>query len=406
MKKKTFLVAVTFSILAFLSMTLFAIPGKASAAESPLELRIGILACLSGWFSGFDTHNANEAQMVAEYINEHGGVKIKGKSYTIKTFVEDGKSTLDGITAATNRLLFDHKVNFVVGPVAYFNTAAAPIMNQNKILNVIGFSTNQPGEMDKTTPYTFLGHNGNVGETLAALKFLKQHYPKVKKLVVVTPDDGAIPYLAPILKRVFAANGFEMVGDPIGYSNETVDYNPLASKINAVKEADAIFHKNGIALSVGGIVKGLRSLGNMKPYASVTQPPLTEIMDIAGARNCADVFALGVTPVDPSNTPQMNEIGKRIVAKYGANTTINYMTANALWILKHVIEAADSTDPSVVKAKWEKMDKVDTLFGPGKVCGDQTYGIKHHAIAYPQPIQMMKNGKAVAAGLFDPGLIP
>ena len=70
------------------------------------------------------------------------------------------------------------------------------------------------------------------------------------------------------------------------------------------------------------------------------------------------------------------------------------------------IEAAQSLDPTVVKAKWETMDKVETFQGTGRMCGDETYGLKHHAVSHPQPFQMMKDGKVVNAGLVDPGVIP
>lgn len=403
-KKRVFPVLVGALALVLLGMVFIAVSDRESAAQTPKKLTIGVLACLTGWFSGFDTHNANETQLVAEYINEKGGINIKGEKYMIETVVEDVKSTLDGVTSAANKLVFDKQVKFIVGPQAYFHTAAAPVTTPNKVITVMGFCTNQPGELDKTTPYAFLGHNSNIGEALASLKYLKQNYPKVKKLVVVTPDDGAIPYLAPILKRLFAENGFEMVGEPIGYSNETMDYNPIAAKINAVKDADAIFHKNGISLSAGGMVKALRNMGNTKPYASSLPAPLSEIVAIAGKTASKDVFGCAVTPVDPANTPLMNEIGKRVLAKYGKDTTINFMSANGLWILKQAIEAAGSTDPVAVTAKWEAMDKVDTLFGPGRMCGDQIYGIKHHVVSYPQPMQRVKDGSVVSAGLIDPGI--
>ncbi len=62
--------------------------------------------------------------------------------------------------------------------------------------------------------------------------------------------------------------------------------------------------------------------------------------------------------------------------------------------------------PEVVKAKWESMDKVDCLFGTGIFSGDQTYGIKHHAVGHPLPYQKLVNGKVVYGGWIDVGAIP
>jgi hypothetical protein len=52
------------------------------------------------------------------------------------------------------------------------------------------------------------------------------------------------------------------------------------------------------------------------------------------------------------------------------------------------------------------MDKVDTIFGPAKICGDSTFGVKHHVVASPQPIQIFKNGKETCPGWIDLGVIP
>jgi len=133
---------------------------------------------------------------------------------------------------------------------------------------------------------------------------------------------------------------------------------------------------------------------------------LDDVVAVAGKEAAKDVFMCGATPIDPGNTALMNEMGKRITAKYGKNESIYLQGADALWVLVQAIEAAQSLDPTVVKAKWETMDKVKTFQGMGRMGGDESYGIKNHAVSHPQPFQMMKDGKVVNAGLVDPGKIP
>ena len=79
---------------------------------------------------------------------------------------------------------------------------------------------------------------------------------------------------------------------------------------------------------------------------------------------------------------------------------------NGLWVLAKVIQAADSLDPAVVKAKWESMDTVDCLFGKGYFGGEKTYGLKNHAVSHPLPYQVLKNGKPTFGGWIDVGRIP
>ena len=378
----------------------------ATAMAATKVVQFGVLESVTGWFTPHDLPDWHEVQFAADMINERGGINIKGDKYQIELLLEDGKSTLDGVASAANRLVYDKGVKFIVGPAAFFSAAVAPITNPNKVINVLAFCTNQPYELDKNTPYAFVGYNSSIGESLATIKFYRMHYPNVKKLVFVTPDDGAIPYLTPIVKKLFAAHGLTMVGDPIGYSNEATDYNPIAAKINSIKEADGVFHLNGIAPQIASIVKGLRNLRNTEPYAGVIPSILDDVVAVAGVEATQDVFMCGATPIDPGNTPLMNEMGKRITSKYGKNESVFLQGADSLWVLVQAIEAAQSLDPTVVKAKWETMDEVETFQGMGRMGGDETYGQPHHAVSHPQPFQMMKDGKVVNAGLVDPGIIP
>jgi hypothetical protein len=184
------------------------------------------------------------------------------------------------------------------------------------------------------------------------------------------------------------------------------DFSPIVAKLNSIKEADAIFMQNGLVPHMGAIVKGLREMGNNKPYAGSLPARIGQVANIAGTNSLKDVFSIAYTPDDPNMPPLAKEIIQKVTAKYGADYQLEMSGPNCLWILKEVIEASQSLDPKVVKAKWEAMDKVDTIFGPAKICGDKTFGIKHHVVASPQPIQILKDGKEACAGWIDLGVIP
>ena len=135
------------TILVLVSTLFIASPSKDSSAAAPAskKLTIGVLMCLTGWFSSHDVKDSNETQIIADMINERGGITVKGEKYQVELTVEDGKSTLDGITAATNRLVYDKKTKFIIGPSAFFSAAAGPVTDPNKVIRVLGFCTHQPG---------------------------------------------------------------------------------------------------------------------------------------------------------------------------------------------------------------------------------------------------------------------
>src|SRR5512137_2758340 len=68
-------------------------------------LRIGYLLCISGWYSIFDAVEEGDVKIVAQIINDQGGLTIQGQKYNIQLVGEDGKSSLDGCTAAANKLV-------------------------------------------------------------------------------------------------------------------------------------------------------------------------------------------------------------------------------------------------------------------------------------------------------------
>ncbi len=392
--------------LAIALTIMLAAPSKSMAqASQPKTLRIGYLLCLSDWFSVFDALEERNLKTVAKIINERGGITIKGEKYNIELVGEDGKSTLDGVTAAATKLVYDRKVKFVVGPQGFFTTASGPVFEQNKVLHVSGFNTLQPGEMDKTTPYGFLGFNAAVGSAIVSFKVIKKEWPNAKKVAVIIADDGAIPYLMPVIKKQLQRAGLSLAGEHVPFPNQMEDFSPIAAKVNAIKDADVVYMQHGSPVAVGLVVKALRSLGNNKPFIHQGAPHVKEILAICGKDAANEVISLGPTPHAPGNPALLDEVYDK--SSMQPSESFYLLVPNGLWSLVKIIEAAQSTDPAVVKAKWESMDKVECLYG--KSCllgGDETYGLKHHAIGHPMSYSKLVNGKVVFGGWMDVGRIP
>jgi branched-chain amino acid transport system substrate-binding protein len=402
MGKKALVLGVCIGIvLAGVGLLLTATPGAAQQAKT---IRIGVLCAQSGWFSAIETTDVADLMNMQKMINQKGGLTIKGQKYDVELAIEDIKSTFDGCTAAANRVVFDKKVKFVLGPGGFFGPAAAPVLNPNKVMYVLGYATTQPGALGADYPYGFLGNDASVGYAIVAMKAMKKEFPNAKKIALVMPDDGAAPYLVPAIKRVHAQYGVTMVGDVVLYPNEMQDFSPIAAKLDAIKDADVIEHAMGIPSQVGGIVKALRELGNKKPYLGPPGVNATDVATIAGASNATNMTCTAMTPLDPSNPPLMNQLLK--MRTNDPKTRFMADLPNLLYILTNVMKAADSFDPDVVKAKWESLEYVDTLNGKGYIGGDLTYGIKRHAIGYPFPYQRVQDGKAVSSQWAEIGVIP
>ncbi len=399
-RKSLFAVVLCIGLVLFLMGGLVGTGQAQSTSASPKILKIGSLKALTGFYSFYDTADAMDIRNLAKAINDKGGLTIKGQRYNIEIVEEDIKSTLEGTTSAATKLAFDKKVKFVVGPAGFYGPAASSVFNPNKVLYVLEFSTNQPGELG---PYGFMGGISSVTDAMLTLAAAKKEWPNVKKLACVTSDDGSVPYLMKAVKKVIARDGFTMVGDVITFSNETQDMSPIAAKLNAMKEADAIFSMNVVGPSFANVLKGFRELGNKKPWIGSTVIEGPDLITIAGKPAVTNVITLINKANAPGNPPQFDMVYN---IRTGARQMYTAFGPSALYSLISAIKAADSVDPDVVKAKWEKMDTIDSLYGKAIMSGDETYGIKHHALGVATAYQKGMNGEVKFVGWIPASPIP
>jgi len=377
-------------------------PTTAPPTEPPVkQLEIGVLVATTGWFSSAGLLDQAECLVVTEMVNEAGGITIDGQRYEIVPLFEDVKSTHEGVIAATNKLIYDKGVKFIVGPNAFWSSASGPLCEENKVFNAIGFSTNTPGELDATTQYRVLAYNSTMGNVDGLIQFMSQAHPEVKTVVALNPEDGSDVYLKPLFKKALEDRGITMAGDElIGYSLEMVDFTPIAQKIAQI-DADAVFVPNGIDIHIGNLLKGMRELGDDRWvfYSSVAL--VSKIKEIAGPAgyNVTSGTALAGTP---GNAPQLEAFINKYAGEAEEVGSIILQTSNALYVLPQLLEQAQSLDPTVVKDALQTMTEVETVWGTGHFCGEETYGIRNHAICHPYCLQYLdENGEIQLGGWFE-----
>jgi len=399
MKKKKLLVLCSISLAIML-----AVFPSISASKTPTPevktLRIGVLVCLTGWFSTFDTLEWEEAQVARDMLNEKGGITIDGQKYLIELIAEDCKSTNEGVVAATTKLVYDKKVKFIAGPAAFFSAAANQITEPNKVLRTSAFTCMTPEEFGPKTPYTFLCHNATMEHAIVGVTALKQVFPKAKKVDFVTAEaGGTVPFCDPPIRKLLEENGYSVVGKTIVYPDEMADFSPIAAKL-ATSGSDAVFWGNGLPEHVGKALKGLRELGYNKPVVFMSSASPEDVKRIAGEAASTYFATTGITLGMPDTPPIMAEMQNRLIAKYGAERSIHLQIVNCIWAMAEAIRHAQSLDPTVVRDTWEKLDTIETPYGTGYISGLETYGIRH-ALSHPEPYLLLDNGVAKFGGWAD-----
>jgi ABC-type branched-subunit amino acid transport system substrate-binding protein len=355
-------------------------------------VQFGWLGSQTGWCSGLDVLNWQGAQLARDIINERGGLTVKGQKYKLELLFEDCKCTTDGTVNSATKLVQDQNIKFIAGLAFWYSSAVKEICDPAKVLRTLIFTCNTPGELGADVPYNFLANDASFGQALAVMDYIKKAYPKVKRLIIVTPDDGAIPYIIPQITKWIEERGLTVVGKPISYPNEMTDFSPIAAQVVARKDADGVIMINGMTIHTGNILKGIRELGDNRLYAVSSPTVPKELLALAGKAAASNFVTIGPLPGAPGTPALTAEIDQRLTKKYGQAVQQQLMGFNSVWTMAYAINKAQSIDPVEVKTAWEKLDTIETAFGKGAMGGLKTYG-QRHAVDQPCPVYSIENGE-------------
>ncbi len=110
------------------------------AAASPTELKIGVVASLTGPSSATGKDMWQSAQVAADEINANGGVYVSGLGHKVpvKVIVGDDESTREGGQKAVSRLISADNVDALTGGFSSAVTSASQsVVAENKVPYVI-----------------------------------------------------------------------------------------------------------------------------------------------------------------------------------------------------------------------------------------------------------------------------
>lgn len=378
-----------------LVLVLAALPFMAACAKPAPEaktLKIGALMSLTGFASASEALIWDGVQLYEDWINEEGGITVDGQPYTIEFVVEDGQSSADGAVAAATKLVYDHEVKFIVGTVMPFMViAAGTVTEPAKVLRVAYYNCGTPDEYGPNTPYTFVCNDTTLDYMTPNMQYMREAYPNLKTISVLTPDDGAPAFFEPVFNQKAAAEGLESLGFVL-WPLDTTDFTTFV--VNALApNPDALFLINGWPIHMGAMLKAAREMGFTGPVFACHEDPY-DIREVAGVEASTEFYVHNVMMDAPEMTDMIKEIASRGEAKYGKASPTHVWGWNAAYCLVQAIEEAQSLDPAVVKNSWEQMTSIDTAYGPGKIGGLNTYGI-NHTVSYPMPLTALQDGEVV-----------
>jgi len=296
-----------FLSLTFIMLLVFAVTSQAASSSPTKTLTIGALFSLTGPASPTIKQGRDGAMAAAEWINEKGGLTIKGERYKIEVIAEDDKSTPDGAVAATNKLVHKDKVKFIVGPIVpQCAMAMAPITEEAKVLRCNVNGIGHPAEMNPKLRYTFATYK-NINHFSPTYDFLVEQFPKVKKIAIVAIDDPGGQAAVPVSQREAKKRGLEVVFTD-RYPFGTEDYYPILTKA-LDRKPDAIDMAVGVTPWFAAMIKQARQLGFKGPmFASVPTGDIYLLRNLIGKDFANDIFFVEPDLKSPKMPPIIKEI--------------------------------------------------------------------------------------------------
>ena len=379
------------AILIVLAVAL-AVVGAGPAPAAEKTLAIGLLGPLSGGAASYGVELQRGAEMRADEINKAGGLKIGGDVYKIKLVAYDHKAQAADAATATNKLVFQDKVKYIIGnAVGATCNAAQTITEPNKVM--FSFVCWGTANLAPEKPYSFRSMLSQWELAEPFYRWVKENHPRVKRVAVISPNDTSGKDTNTAVVKALKVLAFEVTADEY-YERGTKDFYPVLTKLLAQKP-DMIDVAAAPAGEAGLILKQAMELGfkGAKGWTAGTNP--FTIIGVAGREAAEGVWS-------PANINVKSEHVNSAVRKFGEAYEKRYgevpgviAVANfaAFDVFTQAMQRAGSIETDRVLEVLTK-ERFETVWGPLVIGGKETYGIDRQFL-YPLVISEVREGKIV-----------
>jgi branched-chain amino acid transport system substrate-binding protein len=372
----------------YLGAALLCATGAVHAQDT---LRIGAVVTLSGPGAAWGQGMLYGAELAADDINAKGGLDVGGKKYRIELVAYDDKYQANEAVTAVNRLVYDDKVKFIIGPTGSAPVLAlAPITEKNKVILMMLAFTSKALTPEK--PFSFRPVLTTVETAQPQIDWVTK-VAGAHKVGGLFVNDESGQQQHEYLSKAYAKAGYPFVAAEY-FDRDRVDMMPLITRLMA-KGVDAI-ELNGISPATAGLIaKQARELGFKGMFIRSGGPATPEIVAVAGPKAVEGMIVY--TQFDPAN-PAVQAYQQRYQAKYKkAMNGFSPSFYDGSHMLFQAISAAGTvSDTDKVRAALRDIKDYPGILGRSNWTGQAVYG-SNQQIDAPFFLSKVHDGKEVIA---------
>ena len=375
-------------------------------AQQPAKegvINVGILYPLTGPGASWGVGNSQGWRHAFDLINEAGGVKVGDTQYKFKYFVEDDKYSGSVAVTACNKLIFQDKVKFLLGPLGGMPAAAiAPICQANKVLNLeVGKATDI---INPNNSHIFKILNCRFEDAPVYWKWIKENLSVKKVLVVGCDDETGWGETAASVKAAQYV-GLEIVGKEF-FPRPQTDFYPLLTRWLKLNP-DLIEFSGCTTENLKGCIPQARELGYKGRFSGMLGYSGDFLIKAVGAQ-----VMEGFTYIVAQYHVYWGDISRErkafldgAIKKFGGDKPdvgLYLDFSHVPFMLAQAIEKAGTLDTDKVAATLRSHTWDTTKFGFGvnvPYGSPMPYGI-NNALPNPTVILQVRNGKVTTVSQF------
>jgi branched-chain amino acid transport system substrate-binding protein len=259
--------------------------GSAGAAD-PATIKIGVNYELSGAVATYGQASVRGIEMAVEEINKAGG--IKGKQIELVQY--DNKSEPAEATTLATKLMNQDKVLAVIGPATSGSfKATVPVAIKNKVSVVSGSATADDVTVDASgvKEYAFRTCFNDSFQGTAMANYATKNLAAKSVMIIKDSSSDYAKGLAENFKKTFTAAGGTIVGEEAYVAGDT-DFNAVLTRVKG-QQFDAIYLP-GYYQEAGLIIKAARGLGITAPVMGGDGFDSPDLLKLGGAAALNDVY--------------------------------------------------------------------------------------------------------------------
>ena len=335
-----------------------AVPPAARAAE---DVKIALVAPLSGRWARQGQLKKMGADMAIEEINGQGGIKALGGAKLVLREADAGDSVEKAVSAA-QRVLTREKISAGIG--SWLSSFTLGVTEVAERLQVPWLSLSYADSItERGFKYTFQTSPVSSLQAEQALDLVtelaKKNNRPIKKAGIVGDNTAAtVFFFKPLREKLLAAKGIELVVDEV-WTPPLADATAIVQKLRATQPDIVFYGATNFPDSVQ-VLQKVKEFGVKSPIQGVGAWLVTpEYISTVGKDTLDNIQT--VVAAHPTKGQEA------LVKKFVERTKEPFMTQDPLctyshvWLIKEAIEQAKSADPKAIR---DALAKIDISSGP------------------------------------------